>query len=203
MATANPSRMSIPEQKTILRRTMLEAARKVTPAERAEAGRRMMAHLREQAVWTQAQTVLLYAPMSGEPDLFPLIGEALAAGKVVSLPWFDRSRKEYGARTIRTVKDLESGHVGILEPGPSSPEIMLNQLDFVLVPGVAYDRQGCRLGRGKGYYDRLLARVPGHTCGTGFDWQMTPTVPREPHDVVLKSLLTPSSWKAVPIREAG
>ena len=195
--------MSIPEEKAALRRTMLDALKRVTPTERADAGRQMLAHLRSQAVWTQARTVLLYVPMPSEPDLWPLLGEALVAGKTVGLPSYDRARKEYCARAIQDLRGLAPGHVGVLEPALGCAEIPLNQLDFVLVPGVAYDRQGRRLGRGKGYYDRLLARIPGHTCGTAFGWQIVTEVPWEPHDVRLKSLLTPFSWEAMPVRETG
>jgi len=195
--------MTILETKAALRRTMCEAMQRVTPAERAEAGHQMLARLRSQPVWIQARTVLLYVPMSSEPDLWPLLGEALAEGKAVGLPWYDRARKEYTARAIQETRDLAPGHMGILEPTTACAGIPLNQLDFVLVPGVAYDRQGRRLGRGKGYYDRLLARVPGHTCGTAFGWQVVGEVPWEPHDVLLKSLLTPLSWEAMPVRETG
>ena len=74
------------------------------------------------------------------------------------------------------------------EPAP------LNRLDLVLVPGVAFDAQGRRLGRGKGFYDRLLAKVRGHKCGVAFDVQIVSGLPEEPHDVRVDSILTPSRW---------
>jgi 5-formyltetrahydrofolate cyclo-ligase len=65
---------------------------------------------------------------------------------------------------------------------------------LILVPGVAFDLRGYRLGRGKGFYDQLLAAVRGPTCGVGFDEQIVDAVPVEPHDVRLSCLLTPTRW---------
>ena len=66
--------------------------------------------------------------------------------------------------------------------------------DLILVPGVAFDLHGRRLGRGKGFYDQLLAAVRGTTCGVAFEQQMVREVPVEPHDIHLNSILTPTRW---------
>jgi 5-formyltetrahydrofolate cyclo-ligase len=65
---------------------------------------------------------------------------------------------------------------------------------LVLVPGVAFDSHGRRLGRGKGFYDQLLAFVRGTKCGVAFDEQIVPEIPIEPHDVRLNCILTPTRW---------
>jgi 5-formyltetrahydrofolate cyclo-ligase len=70
----------------------------------------------------------------------------------------------------------------------------LKRLDLVLVPGLAFDRHGRRLGRGRGYYDRLLAEVPGTSCGVAFDEQLVASDPVGPLDVPLNCILTPSHW---------
>jgi len=71
------------------------------------------------------------------------------------------------------------------------------RLDLALVPGVAFDLNGHRLGRGKGYYDRLLAMLTGPACGVAFDQQIVSQVPNEPHDVRLSCILTPTRWHDV------
>ena len=91
-------------------------------------------------------------------------------------------------------KELRTGQFGIREPIESCPELPLNRLDFVLVPGIAFDLQGRRLGRGKGYYDRLLAEVRGTTCGVAFDEQIVEELPVEPHDIHVNCILTPTRW---------
>jgi 5-formyltetrahydrofolate cyclo-ligase len=70
----------------------------------------------------------------------------------------------------------------------------VNKLDLVLVPGVAFDLHGRRLGRGKGFYDQLLATVRGTTIGAAFEQQVVREVPVEPHDVYLNCILTPTRW---------
>jgi 5-formyltetrahydrofolate cyclo-ligase len=91
-------------------------------------------------------------------------------------------------------KDLLVGRFGIREPETWCGEIELNRLDFTLVPGVAFDLQGRRLGRGKGFYDQMLAAVRGTTCGVAFDEQIVGEVPVEPHDTRVNCILTPTRW---------
>jgi len=69
-----------------------------------------------------------------------------------------------------------------------------NRLDLILVPGIAFDLRGRRLGRGKGYYDRWLPALRGKTCGVAFDEQIVDDIPLEPHDVVVNCILTPTRW---------
>jgi 5-formyltetrahydrofolate cyclo-ligase len=90
--------------------------------------------------------------------------------------------------------DLGPGQFGIREPLATCQEVELNRLDFVLVPGVAFDLHGRRLGRGKGFYDQLLPAVRGQTCGVAFDEQIVCEVPVEPRDVHLNCILTPTRW---------
>ncbi len=144
--------------------------------------------------WQQAATLLLFSPRPDEPDIRPLLTAALAAAKKVALPAFDPARRIYLARQIPDrLDDLVPGHFRILEPPPAAPVIPWNRLDFVLVPGVGFSRDGHRLGRGKGHYDRFLALVPGWKCGVAFDEQVVDTLPFEPHDIRLDCILTPSS----------
>jgi 5-formyltetrahydrofolate cyclo-ligase len=137
---------------------------------------------------------MLFHPLPGEPNVRPLLVEALALGHEVVLPRFNQYAMEYEGVAVRSVEELKPGHFGILEPAPDSPVFALNRLDLTLVPGVAYDSEGRRLGRGKGYYDRLLGKVGGRTCGVAFDWQLVPEVPAEAHDVSVNLILTPSRW---------
>lgn len=138
---------------------------------------------------------MLFASMHSEPDIWPLINEALSAGKTVALPRFCPATQTYEAGCIRDLDtDLQRGKLGIREPGPHCPTFALNRLDLVLVPGVAFDPHGRRLGRGKGYYDRLLAEVRGVKCGVAFDEQIVPEVPVGPHDAPLNCIVTPTRW---------
>jgi 5-formyltetrahydrofolate cyclo-ligase len=66
-----------------------------------------------------------------------------------------------------------------------------------MVPGIGFSLNGCRLGRGKGYFDRLLSGVSGWKCGVAFDWQVTVEIPAEEHDIRLNSIVTPTRWHVV------
>lgn len=178
-----------------LRRSVAAALTAMTPAEREAGSVRARALLAAQPEWLAATAVLFYAPMAGELDVWPLLEAALAAGKRAGLPRFVPERGAYEAREVRDLAaDLKPGHFGIREPAGHCPPWALNRLDFILVPGVAFDLQGCRLGRGKGYYDRLLAGLPGARCGVAFDQQIVREVPVTAHDIVMNWIVTPTRW---------
>lgn len=182
-------------QKAALRRQLRELARGLTPEEREAASARARALLARQALWHQARAVLFYAPRPDELDLWPLLLEALAAGRQIALPRYLPAASEYGAALLADpARDLAPGKLGILEPVSHCPAFPLNRLDLVLAPGVGFDPHGRRLGRGKGYYDRLLAQVSGVRCGVALDAQVVPALPAEPHDQMLDCILTPTRW---------
>lgn len=179
--------------KTALRRQMRARLRALAPALRESSGACLTEAIRQLPQWRAARSVLLFAPLPDEPDLWPLLAAALAEGKQVALPRRAAEASGYTAAAVADpARDLAPGAFGIREPAAHCPEIPLNRLDFILVPGVAFDRQFRRLGRGKGFYDRLLAGLPGFTCGVGFDFQLVETLPGEPHDVSLNCIRTPS-----------
>jgi 5-formyltetrahydrofolate cyclo-ligase len=184
-----------PDAKAALRTEVRAHLKDLAAAERAAASRRAQELLTEQAVWKKAQTILLYAPAGEELDVWPLLKEVATAGKRAFLPRFDPGSGIYVAGEVGEAREhLRTGYFGVLEPTADRPQIPLNRLDLVLAPGVAFDLHGRRLGRGKGYYDRLLAAVRGKTCGVAFDVQIVAEIPVEPHDMLVNCLLTPTRW---------
>ena len=178
-----------------LRRESRERVRQFAGSQRAELSRQARELLAQQRLWRDANSVLCFAPMAGELDIWPLVAEARAAGKVVALPRFLEETGVYEACPIEDpVGDVVEGRFGIREPVPRCAGRPLNMLDFILVPGIAFDLHGRRLGRGRGFYDRLLAEVRGTTCGVAFDEQIVGEVPVEPHDTFLNCILTPTRW---------
>jgi 5-formyltetrahydrofolate cyclo-ligase len=147
------------------------------------------------SVWEETRTVLFFAPLADEPDIWPAFHFILQQGLTVALPRMNAAGTGYECRVVEHPgRDLVDGHFGILEPSLECREHPLNLLDLVLVPGVAFDLGGRRLGRGAGYYDRLLSNVRGITCGIAFDEQISGELPVEPHDVVVDCILTPTRW---------
>jgi 5-formyltetrahydrofolate cyclo-ligase len=183
------------KKKAELRAHMAELLNKIDPSDQARMSQLAGARLTEQDAWQRACSVLFYAPLKGEVDLWPLLAVALECNKIVCLPWFDASRREYQVRRIRSLlADIHIGHYGIREPSSVCEAFALKSLDLLLVPGVAFDDCGRRLGRGKGYYDRLLTGVNGIKCGVGWDAQVCPEIPVLPHDIILDCILTPTRW---------
>jgi 5-formyltetrahydrofolate cyclo-ligase len=193
----------IADAKAALRQQIHARLKRLTPANRAVASTQLCGRLKEQGIWREARSILFFAPLPDEPDLWPLLAGALVENKLVALPYFDPETRAYFARRIRDLTtDVGIAHFGIREPLPSCPDQPLNQLDLVLVPGVGFDCDGRRLGRGKGYYDRLLKLVRGVKCGVAFDEQMVSAIPVTPHDVDLNCILTPTRWHCVASQRA-
>jgi 5-formyltetrahydrofolate cyclo-ligase len=151
--------------------------------------RRLVAALPE---FQRARSVFLFVSIGDEVDTRPLIADALAAGKVVAVPKVDRKRKTMDARRLRDLQTgLAPGVFGILEP-EGAEVIEPREIDFVLVPARGFDRQGNRLGRGGGYYDRYLAH-PGFRamrCGIAFAAQVLDSIPHTAKDLPVDLLVT-------------
>ena len=126
--------------------------------------------------------VFLFASMHGEIDTWPLLAWAWRSSRDVALPRVERRRMTFHAVTGRS--DLERGVFGIMQPGPHCPVRDLSDSSLVLVPGLAFSRDGARLGRGGGYYDRFLTdRPPGsRAIGVCLDVQVSDDIPVAGHD---------------------
>ena len=183
------------QAKAVLRDEIQARLRKMSPEERQSASAKLCELLRRQSVWQQARAILLFAPLPAEVDIWPMLVDALKENRIVGLPRFDLATNKYIPCQVRELhKDVKPGKFAIREPVNHCSLLTLNRLDLILVPGVAFDLHGRRLGRGKGYYDQMLADLRGKTCGVAFDQQIVPTVPVEPHDLLLDCILTPTRW---------
>lgn len=146
-----------------------------------------------QSLFQRAASILLYMPLQGEVDVRLIMERAVSNGKRVALPRFVPETGHYETFFIDD-KPLKPGPFGVLEPGNALPA-PLNLLDLVVVPGLGFDWRGRRLGRGKGFYDRLLSEATGVKCGICFDEQILAEIPIEAHDVSVDYLATPSRWQ--------
>lgn len=138
-------------------------------------------HVEASAQWQRAQTVLLYHSLPDEVDTHDLILRAAASGKQVLLPVVVGD--DLQLRRYDPAVPLSEGAFHILQPtGPAFTDT--EAVGFALVPGVAFTPDGCRLGRGRGYYDRLLPRLHNaYKVGLCWPFQLMPQLPSEPHDV--------------------
>jgi 5-formyltetrahydrofolate cyclo-ligase len=142
----------------------------------------------------RARVVMFYVSLKDEVDTLSMIDEALKAGKRIAVPVILKEEKRLIAGEIHNrLEDLESQHFGIYQPMQDRvKEIPLDDIDLVVVPGVAFDRKNIRLGRGHGYYDRFLSGLPKRTktIGLAFDFQVLEYLPQDPHDVPVSKIIT-------------
>ena len=183
--------MNLTEQKTALRRQIGEMREKISLAVRTVESMELCARLEPQL--RSAHTILFYAPLPEELDVWPLLEKFLATGKVCALPVFNRATKNYVARRVKNLEtDVAIGHFNVSEPLPACEEIPFNRFDLILVPGVAFDLQGNRLGRGKGFYDQILSAASGMKCGVAYEFQLLEKIPAEAHDMRVNFIATPT-----------
>ena len=141
----------------------------------------------------KAGTVCFFVTQPKEVDTHPMIERALALGKKVLVPLVDLENKELKLKEVRDLRrDLKPGTMGILEPAASAPEVRFDEATCVIVPALAFDKKGHRLGHGGGFYDRLLSKLPAttRTLGLAFSFQVLPSIPLEDHDRAVNSVLT-------------
>jgi 5-formyltetrahydrofolate cyclo-ligase len=171
----------ISEEKQSLRARMRSVLAGMTIAQRAEASQAIRNHLESSALWMAAQRIIGFQPMASEPLW---IAEEFPA-KTLAFP---RLRNEEIEPVIAQEHgDFAPGQFGIHEP---SGNVLMERPDLILVPGLAFDRQGGRLGRGKGYYDRFLVRMTAKKIGVCFACQLVEDVPLESHDHPLDGVVT-------------
>ena len=145
--------------------------------------------------YRSASVVAAYASDGTEPDLIPLLRRAREEGKTICFPRWREQDSRYEMAVADEAFTLVEGKWKMPEPprdAPSVPPDMLRKALW-LVPGVAFDRKGGRLGRGKGIYDRFLAGIEGIAAGIAYDCQLTTAVPREGHDLRLELVVTESA----------
>jgi 5-formyltetrahydrofolate cyclo-ligase len=129
-----------------------------------------------------ARCVALYAALPDEIPMDRLAVAVRTSGRELLLP---RSAPDgHAFASVESLDALRAGRFGVLEPSPDAPVATLRAHDLVLVPGVAFDRAGGRLGRGRGWYDRALPRgaASPRIFGVGFAFQLVESVPMAPHD---------------------
>lgn len=187
----NQSKKQIKKQ---LRRSLLKTRQALSPQEWRNNSDRLTTHLQASPLFTEAKTILAYFSFRQEPDLSALFtsDRLWAFPRCVdnNLSWHLWQPGEY----------LEKGNYGILEPAATAPLVSVDAVDLILVPAVACDRLGYRLGYGGGFYDRLLsspAWATKPTIGIIFDFAYLAAIEIEPWDKPLQGICTETGLKLI------
>lgn len=184
------------KQKQVLRKKIIDKLNCQTSVERRKNSKLIQKKLFSQKEFSISKCVMLYVSKgTGEVETGPIIKKALLMGKKVVLPTTVARERKIRPVYLRDIKQcLKKGQYGIYEPkAPKTKRpFRVKDIDVVIVPGVAFDRKNNRLGRGQGYYDNFLKRLPKTTSkiGLGFRFQMLKKIPTTMHDISLTMVIT-------------
>ena len=169
---------------------MLAARNHLSEVEQSRAAGLIQASLTALPEYAAAGSVALYAAFRGEVPTAALIRYSLSAGKMVLLPAVEKHGLVF--RRINSDVELAPGKYGIPEPSAGCEQAALESIDLFVIPGVAFDLQGHRVGYGRGYYDRALHRFETRRkfVGICYDFQLVDEIAGEPHDVIMDRVIT-------------
>lgn len=171
--------------------------------ERLRRSREIISKLVKLKEYADAKTVLAYVSMDEEVSTRELIPKAISEGKCVVVPAVSHDGKSMTLHEIKSLEELEPGYRGINEPKDRRTCFECGRLDLAVVPGLAFDKGGNRLGRGKGMFDRLFERAKCPKVALAFDIQILDSVPVEKHDSPVDMIVTESRVLRAPKWVAG
>ena len=178
-------------EKKALRSKIIAARRKLTDNYRQRASNRMMTVFCALPDFKEPRKVLCYASMADEVQIRPLMEKWLSLGVTVALPHIT-GKGQMEAVSFTDFDSLVEGEYGILTPDPEKGKIIPpEELDLIIVPGIAFDTRGERLGKGGGFYDAYLARATkAKRIALAFSCQLVAKIPMEAHDVLVHKIIT-------------
>ncbi len=180
-------------KKRELRERMLELREGMLHSEVAAMSKTIHTYLQSLPSFRNAKNIFLYASTRNEVETDDIIVNLLQAGKGVAIPVVNKGTKEIVFSFIESLDELMPSTYGIREPLPNSLRpVALDSVDLIIIPGVAFDMRGYRLGYGGGYYDRFLEKLPEgvHKMGLAFDFQVLEALPVEEHDLKVDTIIT-------------
>ena len=181
------------DAKRLLRERILHSRDALPPETRRRFGDAIVASLAEREDFRRARTVLLSLAFRSEWETRPLFRAAWTLGKTVAAPRVDRATRMLELLAVTDLeRDVARGYLGIDEPVAHCERVESTAVDWVLVPGVAFDLSGHRIGYGGGYYDRLLPalRPDARRIAGAFELQIVERIPAAPHDVQVVAIVT-------------
>lgn len=178
-------------EKNLLREKMRASRRQIDPAWKVTASQAIILRLEALPIFQQAQVIHTYVAWRNEVENHDLIQRLLREGRRVVVPKVEPATGQLQHYFIADFSELQKGAFGILEPLPAPDRLAApSQFDLVLVPGLAFDRAGNRLGMGKGHYDRFLAEVRAPKIALAYDFQLAEKLPAEARDQRLNIIIT-------------
>ena len=179
------------DEKQLLRKHIMDILAKIEKPQYEHESYEIAQLLYQDPLWKEAKVVGVTISKYPEVDTYQIIRKAWEEGKQVVIPKCLPKKKEMVFRTLTQFNQLESVYYGLLEPiEEMTAEVRGNEIDLLIVPGLAYTKEGYRVGFGGGYYDRYLAEFNGHTVSLAFQSQLVSELPIEEHDIPVKQIIT-------------
>lgn len=180
------------KNKKTQRKFFLSQRRALPPDKRRQYSGQIMRNVIDCAEYKKAKVCFLFASMPDEVQTKELISDALRAGKRVCLPYItDKKRGLMEAAEFSSLEELVVGAYGILSVDENNLRFVNPQdIDFILVPGVSFDRQGYRLGMGGGFYDRFLAKTKAYQAAVIYGCQLADEVVKDDYDAKVDAVFT-------------
>jgi len=176
------------DAKQALRQAMLKkrnSLSKETLDEMSEIIQTRAMHMNE---FVNAKTVAAYHPVGSEVSTIQILSSVLQLGKCLALPRVEDESRIIFAEVEDLENDLQAGKYKIMEP--KNHCLKVNRMDLALVPGIAWDEHGHRLGYGKGYYDRYLSNLQTTSVGLAYDFQILKDIPHGKNDFRVNLIVT-------------
>ncbi|OQX24572.1 MAG: 5-formyltetrahydrofolate cyclo-ligase [Desulfobacteraceae bacterium IS3] len=184
----------IKERKRDIRNSVAKSLESLSKKELAEKIKRVEDRLFEFANFMEAKVPLLYTACSSEVPSHGILRRCFTYKKIVVLPAFDKEKRKLKFMKIDNLEtDLKTGPRGNLEPNAEKCKaVPIERIDIAIVPGIAFDEKGARLGIGEGYYDRLIPKLPGTSrkVALALEFQIVPQVPMQSHDKHVDIIIT-------------
>jgi 5-formyltetrahydrofolate cyclo-ligase len=186
--------MTIEAQKNQLRAEMKERLRTITPEEHKMWSKEICDELTKRD-FSKIKVVAAFYPLHSEPNILPFLHALQTQGKVIALPRLEKESSDLKFYAVSEWNTLEKDEMGILQPLPEV-EVPSEKMDLIIVPGLAFDKEGNRLGRSKGLYDRFLSSVRNATLKIGvcFDLQIVASLPSGELDQKVNQVFSNSSF---------
>ncbi|KWW20354.1 hypothetical protein AS888_18470 [Peribacillus simplex] len=176
------------DNKKRLRQEVKSLLMGLTDGEHEEGSNRIAENLFSLEEWKKAKTIGITISIHPEVPTERIIEQAWSEGKEVAVPKCETLQ----FKKISSFKELESVYHGLLEPVAETAKVTKSEMDVVIVPGLAFTKEGFRLGFGGGYYDRYLPGFKGTTMALAYEIQLVDELPIEMHDMAVDKLITPS-----------
>ncbi|MFD2704267.1 5-formyltetrahydrofolate cyclo-ligase [Salibacterium lacus] len=183
------------DQKKEIRRHIRDQFQHTAPAKRYRERNYIYQQLFRSSLWKESAVIALTMSTRNEIDTMPVIKQAWQEGKQTVVPRADPAEESMTFYHISSFQKTRQEFAGIWEPEPD-PEAFVppSSFDFIIVPGMAFDKEKYRIGFGGGYYDRFLQTVDAPTCALLYSFQLFDRIPHEPHDIPLDFLCT---WEGI------